>query len=306
MKKILSLILLIFMVLLLGCCAPATEPAGVPEVEGTQTPEPEFSPLLKPEPSKAQTLTVLMYHHFEEQGNGFSVVSRERFREQLTALKQDGYQSITLEQLLAFEEYGEPLPKKPLLITMDDGYTSNLTIAGPVLEELSMHGVVFVIGINEGEERYAHSGEILGPPRFSYQEIEPWIQKGVLDAQSHTYDFHQLKSYGFSGRDGVLPLEGETAEKHREILLQDCKAFRQRREGKVSTELTAIAYPFGYHTPEIDTVLKDEFKISFTTKEHLNRVIPGDKSTLRMLGRFNVSGEMTGAELVAKLQNQKD
>ena len=43
---------------------------------------------------------------------------------------------MTLGEVLDYVDIGAPLPEKPVLITMDDGYTSNLEIAAPILEEL--------------------------------------------------------------------------------------------------------------------------------------------------------------------------
>lgn len=249
----------------------------------------------------SRELAVLMYHHFEDEENGFIFVSEDRFREQLTALKNEGYETITLQQLLAFVEENEPLPEKPLLITMDDGYASNLEIAAPILEELSMTATVFVVGISEGETYYAHTGEVFENPHFSYADALPWIQRGVIDVQSHTYDFHQLESDGFSGRDGVLRKAEESLEEHIAELLADCQRFKASRDEKGMTELVAIAYPYGFYTPEIDKVLESEFKLSFTTKETMNVVTQGELPTLRMLGRINVSGKYTGEFLVEKL-----
>ena len=175
MKKFIAFLLILACMLLLGGCG------------GEQA-----SPL-------SREVTILMYHHFEDTINNYTVVAKDRFREQLTALKKAGYETVTLAELIAFVEEDGPLPEKPLLITMDDGYTSNLTVAAPILEEFSMSATVFVIGMNEGQTVYAHSGQPLDPPRFAYAEAQPWIDRGVLEIQSHTYDLHQRASYGFSG-----------------------------------------------------------------------------------------------------------
>ena len=78
---------------------------------------------------------VLLYHHFAETAEIDTVVSAQQFRQQMAALRDSGFTAITLEQMLDYVDHGTPLPEKPVLITMDDGYTSNLTIAAPILEE---------------------------------------------------------------------------------------------------------------------------------------------------------------------------
>lgn len=243
-----------------------------------------------------------MYHHFAETSSEYTVVSTERFREQMTALKNAGYQTVTIQQLLDYVYNGISLPRKPVLVTMDDGYTSNLTDAAPILEDLGMCATVFVIGINEGEKLYAHSGEPLLPPRFSYEEAAPWVEKGVLDLQSHTFDMHQLASYGYSGRDGVLPLEDEPEDVWHSILRDDMRLFCQRREGYVATELLALAYPFGYYNQEVDDLLaEDGIRLTFTIEERNNLLRVGQPDCLRLMGRLNVVEEYSGEYLVHHL-----
>ena len=250
-------------------------------------------------------LPVLMYHHFSASSSAGTVVSTDRFREQMGALRAEGYTTVTLQQVLDYVDDGTPLPDKPVLITMDDGYTSDLTVAAPILEQMGFCATIFVIGINEGESTYVHSGAPLTPPRFSYEEAAEWVEKGVLDLQSHTFDMHQLASYGFSGRDGILPMEGETEGEYEAALRRDAKLFRDRREDRVSTPLVALAYPFGYCDKKADQILAEEgIRITFTIDEHTNRLRTGKPECLRMLGRFNITDGCTGEELIELLKEK--
>lgn len=249
-----------------------------------------------------QPLPVLMYHHFAEESKSGTVVTPARFREQMTALREAGYEAVTVPQVIGFVREGTPLPEKPVLITMDDGYGSNLTVAAPILEETGMRATIFVIGVNEGEEYYVHSGEPMWQHRFAFEEAAPWVEKGIVDVQSHTFDMHQLESYGYSGRDGVLRMRGESAEDYRRALLDDAAAFRERREGRVETELLALAYPFGYYDLEADKVMKEAgYQLTVTIDERINWLKAGDEECLRMLGRFNVTDGTTGEELTDRL-----
>lgn len=253
-------------------------------------------------PEARTDLPVLMYHHFDDSVTADTVVSGEKFREQMTALKEAGYTAVNLSQLLDFVENGVPLPRRPVLITMDDGYTSNLETAAPILEELDMCATVFVIGINEGEEIYLHSGEPLTPLRFSYESAADWVEKGVLDLQCHSMDMHRLEGSGGSARNGMLPQDGESGEAYRRAIAEDMRLFRRRRVGRAASQLTALAYPFGFYTEDLDSLLEEEGVLfTFTTDEHSNRLYIGDYSSLRMLGRYNVTERLSGQELVQLL-----
>lgn len=248
-------------------------------------------------------LPVLMYHHFADEAREGTVVTPARFREQMNALREAGYQAVTIPQVIDYVENGTALPARPILITMDDGYGSNLDVAAPILEETGMCATVFVIGINEGEETYPHSGEPMWQERFAFERAAPWVEKGIIDVQSHTYDMHQLASYGYSGRDGVRRLEGESDEDYRKAILEDAAAFRRRREGRVATELLALAYPFGYYTEEADELMREAgYKVTFTIDERPNYLSVHDGDCLRMMGRVNVTDGVSGKELVQKLE----
>lgn len=251
---------------------------------------------------EGQALPVLMYHHIDEVSDKGTVVSEARFREQMEALHDAGYHAVSIPQVIAFVREGTPLPDKPVLITMDDGYTSNLTRAAPILEELGMCATVFVIGVNEGEKVDVHSGWKLWQARFSYEEAAPWVDKGVIDVQSHTFDMHQLASYGYSGRDGVLRIDGESGEDYRRAVLEDARQTRERRGERVSTKLLALSYPFGYYDREADALEKEAgYELTLTIDERINRLREGDESCLRMLGRFNMTENLSGAKLVRRL-----
>ena len=245
-------------------------------------------------------LPVLMYHHFDENVTADTVVSPERFREQMTALKNAGYTTVTLQQIVDFVDHGVPLPEKAVLITMDDGYTSNLTVAAPILEELGMCATVFLIGIYEGEEISPNSGNPLYPARFSYEDAVYWAEKGVLDLQSHSFNMHQRASDGISGRDGILPLDGETLLEYRGALSEDAGLFAQRRqEHGVPTPLLALAYPYGFYDGKAEETLRAAgIRFTFTVEERSNLLWVGRENCLWNMGRFNVTERDSGETLV--------
>lgn len=257
--------------------------------------------------ARGYCLPVLLYHHFDETVSTDTVVSPGRFREQMTALKDAGYTTVTLSQVLDFVDHGVALPEKAVLITMDDGYTSNLLAAAPVLEELGMCATVFVIGVYEGEKIDCHSGNPLYPARFSYEDAAKWVEKGVLELQSHTFDMHQLAGDGFSGRDGILPLTEECSDNYHDALRADAEAFMRRRaEHGIDTPLCALAYPYGYFSDESREVLREAgIRMTFTVEERMNLLRAGDERCLWDMGRFNVTERDSGADLVWRLKTER-
>ena len=249
-------------------------------------------------------LPVLMYHHFAEECPDGTVVTPQRFREQMTALRDAGFHAVTIAQVIDYVETAAPLPDKPVLITMDDGYASNLDIAAPILEELGMCATVFVIGAYEGAARNPNNGWIITMPHFSYQEALPWVEKGVMDLQSHSFNLHPMESDTFNGRAGMLRMKGESSEDYRQAILSDDAQTRQRREEDgLTSRLNALAFPFGYYDRELDGILMEAgYAATFTIDNRLNRLSPGNPECLRMMGRINVTDQMTGETLVSRVE----
>lgn len=127
LAKILSVIIVLFLSINVGSASTSKIQKNIDVVENDKD------------------VVVLLYHHFvktEEEIENFSystTLTISRFEEHLNALKQDGYETIKLEQL-----YNNDLPEKPLLITFDDGYISNYLYAYPLLKKYDMKASLFV------------------------------------------------------------------------------------------------------------------------------------------------------------------
>lgn len=251
-------------------------------------------------------LPVLIYHNFADESNDPYTVSADRFDEQIRSLKAAGYSSVSLKQIIDYVEKGISLPNNPILITIDDGYESTLSIAAPILEKNGFCATVFMVGIIEGETKNPHTSEKLLTRHFSYEDAQKWVEAGVIDLQSHTYDMHHLISYGTSRGDGMLAAENESSGDHFKKISADCKAFAADRKGRVDTELVALAYPYGYYTNEIDEFLENEgIAVTLTTEERINALITGNANSLRKLGRFNVLDKTSGTMLVLRILKNK-
>lgn len=87
---------------------------------------------------------ILNYHKVGELYHSLCV-SQEEFEEQMAYLQENGYHTITPDQLMNYLNYGRPLPEKPILITFDDGYKDNYTNAYPILKKYGFTATVFLV-----------------------------------------------------------------------------------------------------------------------------------------------------------------
>lgn len=81
-----------------------------------------------------------MYHVIAEPPTGAPYpglyVPPAEFAAQMQALARAGYHAVTLDQVRAYWARGAPLPRKPIVLTFDNGYRTQFTRALPVLRRL--------------------------------------------------------------------------------------------------------------------------------------------------------------------------
>jgi peptidoglycan/xylan/chitin deacetylase (PgdA/CDA1 family) len=94
---------------------------------------------------------ILMYHYISTppaKGDRWIkdlAVTAENFQAQLQSLKDQGYTSITPDELIAALWHGQTLPAKPIMFTFDDGYVDAYANAFPILRQFGYTGVFFVV-----------------------------------------------------------------------------------------------------------------------------------------------------------------
>ena len=234
-----------------------------------------------------QTLTTLMYHHFVNEYDGTNAVSADTFDKQLSEFESLGYNFVSLKDVKRFVKYGLPLPENPVLITMDDGYLSNITIAAPILEKHNASAAVAVIGCSIGKDTYKDTSAPI-TPHFTLDQAKPFVKKGTLEIISHTFDMHNVTTLdGEDCRVGMLPLENETAQEYKNALEKDFDKLEKTLKSTFKTPLYALAYPYGWYSEELESFLKDRgILITFTTNHGTNELSVKNEDSLRLLNRI--------------------
>ena len=113
-------------------------------------------------------LTILMYHKVDELRPGVrypgNYVTPRQFEQQMDALLLWGYRSISLEQWLDYRDGRlTSLPKKPFIVTFDDGYTCFERNAWPILKPRGIRATVFLVASQIGGYNAWDKDEIREP-----------------------------------------------------------------------------------------------------------------------------------------------
>lgn len=177
-----------------------------------------------------QTVPILTYHRFADECQSPLCMPTAVFREQMRYLKENGYHAIAPEDLLAFLEYRQPLPKKSVLITIDDGYRSTYDIAYPILRQAGFTATLFI---------YTELVDV-APVAVTWNQLVEMKRNG-FSIGSHTI-YHS---------DLTQPKEGESRAEYAARIDKELFGSKQILDRKMDQNTWILAYPYGNHDQKV-------------------------------------------------------
>jgi peptidoglycan/xylan/chitin deacetylase (PgdA/CDA1 family) len=192
------------------------------------------------------------------------------FAAEMTALRHAGYWAITLRQAWRAWTRGGPLPRKPVVVSFDDGYLGQYTHARPVLRRLRWPGVLNLALQN------------VGPRNLKAREVRALIAGG-WEIDSHTIDHPDLT------RVSDLQLAHELSGSRRAL----ARRFGVRAE--------FFCYPYGHFDARVETAVKRAGYLAATT-ENEGYATPANPFAL---SRVRVQANDTPASLLARLAAER-
>jgi len=102
---------------------------------------------------RRERFPILLYHRFVPEHAALArypgteiifTVTAQQFAAHLARLAQQGYRSVTPEQVCTFLTQGTALPARPVMITVDDGWRSNIDVMLPILDHYHFGCTIFV------------------------------------------------------------------------------------------------------------------------------------------------------------------
>ena len=249
-----------------------------------------------PIPEYTKKLPVLLYHHIDENVTNDMIVSPKRFEEQIKAISQNGYQTVSIDEVIRYIEQGVDLPEKCVMITFDDGYLSNYTKAAPILEKYGLNAVVFAVGETYGKATYPNT-DVEIYPHFGKKETDFLTASGVIEVESHSYGLHQNASLEEGeAYENMLKKENETDETYVSRMKADWKLW----EETVGKTPKAVAFPHGKGDLLTQAVLNEcGVKLTFSTNQKADTLIKGIRLSGYSLGRFSVTEQTTPEDILS-------
>jgi peptidoglycan/xylan/chitin deacetylase (PgdA/CDA1 family) len=164
------------------------------------------------------------------------VVSPELFEAQLTALQQAGWTTVTAATLAEHLASREPLPKKSMVITMDDGRADGYTNAFPILQKLGFVATYYVI-----------TGRIERDKYLSVAQLQEMAAAG-MEIANHTV--HHI----------------DVSKKTAAYITNEVQEAQDQLTAWLGAAPITFAYPFGDHPKLLEqAVANAHLQLAFTT-----------------------------------------
>lgn len=230
------------------------------------------------------SVPILMYHGVTEDQKkiGKYVISSKMLEKDLLYLQNMGYQTVTIDEIIRYVKEEGDLPKRPIVLTFDDGYYNNYCYAYPLLQKYQMKAVISPIGkysdiYSENEDRnpaYAH---------ITWDNIREMMASGLVEFQNHSYDLH----YNTNGRVGAKKIAGETQAAYSQFLESDLLIFQEKMKKNTGYTPTTFTYPYGgISEASFEVLQRLGFEASLSCEEKMNFIVRGDTACLQRMKRF--------------------
>lgn len=171
-----------------------------------------------------------MYHRVlkEAAGRDWHAVSEGNFRKQLQLIDFLNYTPITFRDYQLYLEDQLTLPKKPVILTFDDGHLDTYEVAIPILRELDMRAVIFAVGNRDLKYAYWDQQD------DSHEALPLMSDEQLLEARAEGFE---IGAHTMNHPDLVK------LSKHEQI--REIAGSKKILEQLLGEEIISFAYPYG-------------------------------------------------------------
>jgi peptidoglycan/xylan/chitin deacetylase (PgdA/CDA1 family) len=193
-----------------------------------------------------QVVPVFVYHRFSETCESSLCTPLSTFNQQMRYLKENGYRVISLRELLDFLTYRQAVPKKSVVITLDDGYKSGYDIAYPILKRYGFTATLFIY------TDFVEGGRIA----ISWDQLREMKANG-FEVGSHT----------LSHCDLTKKREGEDDQAYLARIKKELLVSKQIIDKELDQDTIYLAFPYGTYNQRILRICDQAgYKIGFSVK----------------------------------------
>ncbi|MGE5841916.1 MAG: polysaccharide deacetylase family protein, partial [Deltaproteobacteria bacterium] len=193
-----------------------------------------------------QMVPVLCYHHFADRCDSSLCTPVPLFEQQMRFLKEEGYSVITTAELVEFLAFRRAIPKKSVVINLDDGYRSAYDIAYPILKKHGFTATLFIYPSFVGASKSA-----LG-----------WDQLKAMKADGFEVGSHSVNHVDLSKKT-----RGESEKEYLSRVKRELLLSKQILDEKLNQNTQYIAFPYGEFNPTLLKLCEETgYRVGFSVK----------------------------------------
>ena len=250
---------------------------------------------------KAETaeVPIIMYHLVTKNSKfvGKYGITPTELESDLQYLKDNGYETVVMKDLIDFVKSGKNLPQKPIVLTFDDGNSSDYRYLYPLLQKYEMKAVVSVLGkpVDECTVIAAAQDQPKIFPTLTWEQIKEMNDSKYIEVQNHSYDLH--------GSGGSTQRKDESVEAYHNRLREDLTKMHERTIEMTGARPNTFTYPKGLISDSAQAVL-DELGLvaTLSCREGINVLKEDDMECLYRLKRNNRPSGVPVSALLKKIE----
>ena len=198
-------------------------------------------------PGGYQVVPVLCYHRFAERCDASLCTPTDLFERQMDYLEKNAYRVISMAEFLEFLSYRRSIPRKAVVITMDDGYSSAYEIAFPILKRHGFTATLFVYTDFVGTSRSALT----------------WDQLRAMKSGGF-----EIGSHSLSHCDLTKKKEGESDEAYLDRVRKELLLSKKILDDKLAQNTIYLAFPYGEFNQRLVALCHETgYRLGFSVKQ---------------------------------------
>jgi peptidoglycan/xylan/chitin deacetylase (PgdA/CDA1 family) len=243
---------------------PTSAPNGAVAIQPLVPTATAVPPTPTPRPRGTTIIPILMYHYVrvvtdpkDTIGIGLSVTP-DLFARQMQYLADNGYTTLTMQEVYDILAGRKTLPTKPIALTFDDGYRDFYTAAWPVLQQHGFKATNYVITDFIGWDAY-----------MTWPMLQELAAGGQVEIGAHTRSHADLRTLSAA------------------TLMDEVLGSKAILETGLGRPVGAFCYPAGFYNAAVIAAVGRANYLTATTE------LPGAKQNIQApyeLPRIRVNG----------------
>jgi peptidoglycan/xylan/chitin deacetylase (PgdA/CDA1 family) len=197
------------------------------------------------------SLTILMYHQvgpMVDPPNRSTYCNRQRFESQMRWLRRFRYNVLTMDHAVRALAGHEPIPKRAVVLTFDDGYQDFYDHALPILERFGLPAIVYAVSGRLGASpAWRSENAVPFPNLLTIEQLRDVSHRGIT-VGAHTITHPRLTQ---------APPQARWAE---------VRESKTQLEAIIDGPVEHFCYPYGDYDADVMTVVEEAgFRSGVTT-----------------------------------------